>query len=351
MTAIAVDPEGVGLGVCGQRFWARARKRVKDSRAKRPLARKESRFWVVVIRQVLAAFRAAGVATVPWFQLDRGGDMGEVLLLAVEEGWRLTVRASADRRLVAAGAAAYLWPTLLRQRVLGRYWLDVPAGEGRRARRACMSVRACTVTLRLKHQWTKTVRTVTVGVVLTREVHTAPRGERALEWMLLTTAPLKCFKDAKAVIVGYSQRWKVEEFHHLWKSGRCHVEDTQLHTRSRIEKWATLLGSVAMRTLQLTHQARSQPELPADELLTRDEIDAVILLRKPRGYAVGAVPTLGQAVRWIAEIGGFMSHGKDSPPGKVTVGRGLDRIASAVELLQTLREPKKKGRAKRREQR
>lgn len=346
MTAIAVSPKGVGLGLCGQHFWTRVRKRIKDSRAKRPLAQKESRFWIVVAEQVLAAFKAAEVATVPWFQLDRGGDVGEVLLHAVAQGWRLTVRASSNRRIATTGGATYLWPMLQRQRVLGRYWLDVPAGKGRRARAACMSVRACTVTLRLRHQWTKKVRTVTVGAVLTREVLTTPRGEKPLEWMLLTTAPVRRFDDAKAVIDGYSQRWKVEEFHNLWKSGRCHVEDTQLHTRDRIEKWATLLSSVAMRTLQLTYEARSRPTLPADELLTRDEIDAIILLRKPAGFAVGQVPTLGQAVRWIAEIGGFMSHGKDAPPGKVTVGRGLDRIAAAVELLRALRRPTEKGRAK-----
>lgn len=347
MTAIAVSPEGVGLGVCGQHFWTRVRKRIRDSRAKRPMALKESRFWIVVAEQVRAAFNAAELATVPWFQLDRGGDIGEVLLHAVAQSWRLTVRASSNRRIATTGGATYLWPELRRQRVLGRYWLDVPAGKGRRARAACMCVRACTVTLRLKHQWTKKVRTVTVGAVLTREVHSAPRGEKRLEWMLLTTAPLANFEDAKAVIDGYAQRWKVEEFHNLWKSGRCHVEDTQLHSRERIEKWATLLSSVAMRTLQLTYQARSTPTMPADELLTRDEIDAVILLRRPKGVRVGHVPTLSQAVRWIAEIGGFMSHGKDSPPGKVTVGRGLDRIAAAVELLRALRGPTKKGRSKR----
>jgi len=347
MTAIAVSPGGVGLGICGQHFWQRALKRIKDTRAKRKLADKESRFWIVVAEQVLAAFRAVAVTCRPWFQLDRGGDIGGVLLHAVAKGWMLTVRASANRRLCIGGSTPYLWPTVQRQRLLGRYSLVVPAGPNRRARTARMSVRACTVTLRIKDQWTKKVRTVTVGAVLTREVHTTPQGETPLEWMLLTTAPLTCFEDARRVIDGYAQRWKIELFHNLWKSGRCRSEDSHLHTGERILKWVTLLGSVAMRTLQLTYQARETPEAPADELLSRDEIDAVILLRRPTGYGVGDVPTLGKVVRWIAEIGGFMNHGKLAPPGKLVVGRGLNRIAAAVELLRVLREPPKKSKATR----
>ena len=347
MTAIAVSPGGVGLGLCGQHFWRRALTRIKDTRARRKFAQKESRFWVDVANQVLAAFSTAKVRCVPWFQLDRGGDIGDVLLYAVDHDWRITVRASYNRRLCHGGSVPYLWPTVLKQPVLGRYALAVPEGTRRRARTATMSVRACTVTLRLKDQWTKKVRVVTVGAVLTREVHTTPHGETPLEWMLLTTAPRATFADARRVIEGYSQRWKVELFQNLWKSGRGEVEATRLHEGDRIQKWATILGSVAMRTLQLTYQARETPEAPADEMLSRDEIDAAILLREPKGYTVGDVPPLGLAVRWIAEIGGFMNHGKDAPPGKLVVGRGLDRIAGAVTVLEAQRRLKSKPKVKR----
>jgi hypothetical protein len=100
-----------------------------------------------------------------------------------------------------------------------------------------------------------------------------------------------------------------------------------------------------MRTLQLTFQARTTPEMSADELLSRDEIDAIILLRKPKGYATGDTPALGITVRWIAEIGGFTNKGKSVHPGKIVVARGLDRIAAAVELLGALRPAKKNRKA------
>jgi len=81
--------------------------------------------------------------------------------------------------------------------------------------------------------------------------------------------------------------------------------------------------------------------MPADEWLTPEEIDAVVLLRNPSGFDLGQRPTLGQVVRWIADIGGCMGGGKNRPPGKIVIGRGLERIASAVTLLELLRRRKR----------
>jgi hypothetical protein len=350
-SAIAVTAAGVALGLCAQLFWTRTGKTTRQVRRQRGFEQKETRYWVLVAQQVLENFRLAQSICRPWFQFDRGGDVGDVLYHAVEHDWLITVRAAQNRRLQSAVGTPHLWPTLLRQQVLGRYSLQVPASPQRRARIARMSVRACKVTLRLTDRWFKRKpRTVTLGAVLTREVGTTPRDDTPIEWVLLTTHTVDSFLDAKAVVDGYTQRWKVELFHNLWKSGRCNVEDTHLSAATRIQKWATLLASIAMRTLHLTHKSRETPDLPADEVLTRDEIDTIILLRKPKGYKPGDTPTLGQAVRWIAEFGGFMSQGKGIPPGKMVIGRGLNRIAAAVDLLKTLRAPKKTASSKRRGQ-
>ncbi len=273
-TAIAVSAAGVPLGVCGQEFWPNASRRTDD---KGNLEEKESRYWIVVAEQVMAAFCTSSNRSVPWFQFDCGGDMGEMLRHAVVNHWRITVRASWERRLNDPEEIRYLWDTLPRQPEMGLYALDVPVGKHREARVAHMSVRACAITLRLKDKQTGKIRTVTLDAVHTLEVVTTPTGEKPIEWMLLTTAPIANFADAGQVIDGYAQRWKVELFHQLWKSGRCNVEDNHLHTSERILKWATILASVAMRTLQLTYQARNTHELSADSLLSRDEIDAIIL--------------------------------------------------------------------------
>ena len=350
MTAIAVSPAGVPLGILGQLFWTRIARRIKDSRDKRAFANKESRYWVVVAEQVIAALKSQAGGCTPWFQFDRGGDIGEVLLHAVAHDWRITVRAAQDRRLAEGAQVRYLWRRLSGRAGLGRYKLVVAGTGSRGGRVGTMSVRACTVTLRLRDRRNKTYRTVTLGAVLAREVN-VPRGATGLEWLLLTTAPVTSFAQALAVVQGYVQRWKIELFHHLWKSGRCQVESSHLQHGEGIQKWATMLGSVAMRTMQLTYQARETPDAAASTLLSRDEIDAIILLRRPQKFGVGDDPPLGTTVRWIAEIGGFTNKSKATHPGKVVVGRGLDKIATAVQLLAVLRTPQPEAKEKRRGQR
>lgn len=336
LTAQAVAPDGTPVGLCGQRWWARrGRKRTHHHRRSR--AQKESRHWADVVAYLDDLFRTEAPGCTPWPQLDRGGDIGFVLVEAVDRGHLLTVRAAANRRLGSGAAAPYLWPHLQRQPVRGYTFLAVPALPARRARTARLAVRAAQVTLVVTDRRTSHQREVTLHAVWAKEVHTTPAGERPIEWMLLTTYPVEDFVDACVVLDGYATRWLAEEFHNTWKSGLCHVEETQLHAAARIQKWATVLASVAMRALRLSRLARTQPALPASQELTRDEIDATILLRRPAGYKPGDTPTLGEVVRWIADEGGYTGKSSGGPPGKIVIGRGLERIRVAAEVLERLR--------------
>jgi hypothetical protein len=343
MTAIAISSRGVALGVCGQKFWSRADRKIKHDRARRPFEKKESFNWVEVARQTMTNFVAHGGKCVPWFLFDRGGDIGDVLTIAVNANWRITVRATHNRRTQEGGEHRLLRAKLLSQPENGFYDLAVPEGKKRTKRVARMSVRASKVTFVLTHSWTGKKRTVTLNAVLAREVGTTPPGEACIEWLLLTTVAVNNFADAKLVIDGYAQRWKIELFHNLWKSGRCNIEQSRLHTADRIQKWATLLASVAVRTLRLTYLARTEPETPSDVEFSRDEIDAIILVREPKDYALGDTPPLGILVRWIAEYGGLTNKSKKIPPGKLVIARGLNRLASIVEVMPRLRSAWKKA--------
>jgi hypothetical protein len=86
--------------------------------------------------------------------------------------------------------------------------------------------------------------------------------------------------DAKAVLYGYTQRWRVEELHKTWKSGACNVEQTQLRTAHAVKVWATILAAVAARIERLKSLARTTPEQPANVELSSHEIKALVLLKR-----------------------------------------------------------------------
>lgn len=120
---------------------------------------------------------------------------------------------------------------------------------------------------------------------------------------------------------------------YTWKSGACHVEDSQLESFQSLAKWAILHLSVATREESLLRLSRTQPELPATEAFSRDQMDAAVALHRknhPKGPALGATPALSDLVRIIAGIGGFTASSKHKPGIKVFV-RGMQRIDAAAE--------------------
>lgn len=335
MNAIALNPAEIPLGLLEQKYWVRTEpSKNKQHRAKRKLCEKETGYWVEVADTVLERQSAGGFTTRPWFQLDREGDFRQMLQWGVDHvdrAW-LTARAHHNRRL-AGDAVRYLWPTIGATECRGQYELDVSAGPHRTARRATMSVRFARVELRLRDKWTNAYSQVSVWAVLANETSPVPDKEKRLEWMLLTTYPVESFSNALDVVRGYSKRWSVEEFHRTWKTV-CGVEQTQLRAKDRIAKWAVMLGTVAMRIERLKHLGRKTPDEPASVEFSREEIDAVILLREPKGYNMGDMPTVGQMVRWVADLGGYTGKSSGGPPGTVVLNRGLDYIASGVKVLE-----------------
>jgi hypothetical protein len=209
-----------------------------------------------------------------------------------------------------------------------------------------MTMRATTVTLAMHDAWTTSRCPMTVNAVWVRETSPAPRGESPLEWILLTNHSIDTLDDVKLVVFGYTQRWRIEDFHKTWKSGVCDVESTQLHAKAHVIKWATLLAAVAMRIERLKHLAREQPTLPASTELSAVEVEALILLKrkyKKRTEQISdAMPTMAEATLWIAELGGYTGKSSGGPPGSITIGRGLEHLLIAAEVIEALRSSKKK---------
>jgi hypothetical protein len=338
MSAIAVSPDGTPLGLAAQTWWARRGRARRKRIDRRALESRETHKWLMCMRPVVAAYDRIAPSCRPWFQIDRGGDSWPVLLEGLEPGRQLfTVRAAYDRRVEkkADEQQRYLWQTIEACPVMGRYELNVPAGPGRIGRKANIEVRARQVTLDLKEYLTKRHHLITVWAVLAREVDSAANAEHPIEWLLLTSYPVKRMEDARRVLFGYAQRWRIEEFHRIWKSGACRVEQTQLREKDAIVRWATILATVAVRILRLTYLARATPEVPATVEFRQSEIDAVLLLKRSKKYRPGDAPPIEEVVRLLAELGGYTGKSSGGPPGALVITRGLERIASVAELLES----------------
>ncbi|MCL2723538.1 MAG: IS4 family transposase [Polyangiaceae bacterium] len=217
MTALAVDSDGMPLGLLGQTWWARpvalkrSRKQKTGERRKKRPSEKETRYWLETLER--AAERLEEVGARGWFPLDREGDAWPTLLALSQSGHVFTVRSAWDRVVQTTGRdKQYFRRWVAASPSVGSYELDVPGHGGRTARRAHMVLRATQATLRLRDKRTGRIHPLTVHAVWVHEQGTTPVGEKPLDWMLLTNAPIESFEAACEVVRGYAMRWRIEDF-------------------------------------------------------------------------------------------------------------------------------------------
>lgn len=345
INALGLSPEGVPLGLFTQEWWARPpapvrtgskkKRRAQKAKSKRQRGpeEKETRHWLQAIEAATARAKETGAKL--WFEIDREADCQAILMKLTDSDHQFTVRGSWNRLIEDADEdGQHLLDWLARKAPQGAYQIDVPAGPNRTARRARMVIRWGQVVLRMGHALLE------INAVWAVEPRTCPAGEKPLDWLLLTSAEVRSFEQAREVVFGYTLRWRVESFHRTWKNGACKVEETQLRSQQAVTVWATLLAAVAARIERLKLLSRSDPEKPASVELDSYEIRALILLKreykKKTEVVPDTMPTIGQATRWIADLGGYTGRSSGGPPGSVTIRRGLDYIKPAAELLRRL---------------
>jgi len=341
ISALCVSPAGVPLGLGSQTWWTRPDAPAELSYELRPTEQKETRHWLTTMSQARECMRREAPKTRCWFQLDREGDAWPILMQADAEGHWFTIRGSHNRRVLdRRGGKTYLRSVLEKQGAGCTYQLPVSAGPKRTARMANMIVRACSVTFDLRDRRASRWFTKDVNAVWAREICTTPSGEAPLEWLLLTNHSIESAEEIARIVYGYSQRWRIEDFHRTWKRGACRVEETQLRSTGATIKWATVLAAVAVRIERLKHLSRSEPQRPGTDEFSAIELKAIVLLRfedQPKKRPPpDHVPTIGEATQWLAEIGGYTGKSSGGPPGSTVLARGLKQVQTAVRTLRAV---------------
>ena len=176
-----------------------------------------------------------------------------------------------------------------------------------------------------------------------QEIH-PPKGEKPIHWLLLTLLPVETLEQAQQIVTWYTYRWLVERFHYVLKSG-CKIEDSQLSQEVRLERLLAVYSLVAWRILRLTYQARITPDDPCTVALTELEWKALYAFTQRTQRPPKQPPTLRQAVRWIAQLGGFLGRKGDGEPGVKVLWRGWTRLQDIVETYALFHNPKDVGNA------
>jgi hypothetical protein len=329
-STLAVTPQALPLGVLDLSVWARPELEQSAKRAKRrPIAEKESHKWLTALRESVSMtpseIRLVTIA-------DREADIFELLAEADELSAEYVIRAAQDRRV--GGEVGLLWTQMAKQEVVGTVTVEVAARGGKAARQAELRVRVAHLTLQPPQRraddagiW---LEPLTVWALWLHE-EAAPEGVEPLDWLLLTNVPIQMWQDATERIGWYCLRSLIESWHKILKSG-CTIEDCRLESAERLKPYLTLMGIIAWRLFWLTHINRQLPDASCMMILADHEWKALYTAIHRRAILPPTPPTVRQAVRWIAQLGGFLGRKGDGEPGITTIWRGWSRLADLADL-------------------
>ena len=336
-STLAVSPEGQFFGLLDAHCWARPKhkkSRRARSRHKKDISQKETFRWLESFRHVEQL--AKSYPQHQWVNIeDREGDIYEVLREATAPGYRagLLVRARHDRPLLNQRGKS-LFKYMRRHPEAGTYTVCVPRHENQPSREAILSIRFASVSFP-SPRYHSGRPDITLWAVWAQEID-PPTGQKPIRWCLLTTVPVRTLADAIERIQWYVKRWTIEEYHRVLKSG-CKVEARQLLTRARLQRALAIDMVVAWRIMDLNKAARLQPDAPADQWLSTDEWQALYCYVHRTNQAPQTPPAIGQAVLWIAQLGGFLARKRDGHPGQMPLWRGLQRLKDIVGSWQVFR--------------
>ena len=335
---LAFTPSGVPLGLIDVQCWARdpAEFGKKHERKQRPIEEKESHKWLdsfTATQKVQSQCDQTQLVMVA----DRESDVYELFAQARGETAQLLVRAQHSRKLREEQAT--LWPHMAAQPVAGEIDIQVGRREEQAARTARLTIRHAAVEL-MPPQDRKALGPVKVWVVWAKE-ESPPQGIEALDWMLLTTVPTDTLEAASERLDWYAKRWGIEIYHRTLKSG-CQIENRQLGSADRLEACLAIDLVVAWRVMYLVLLGRELPEVPCTLYFDEMQWKALMVFTSRDPTPPSSPPTLREAVRRVAQLGGFLGRKSDGEPGAQSLWLGLQRlddIAVTYSILAPSRAP------------
>jgi hypothetical protein len=320
-SSLAVTEGGLPLGLAAVRFWTR--KEFKGTNALRgkinmtrgPIGEKESNRWVENLVDTTAALgepnRCVHIG-------DRAADIYELFCAANDVGTHFLVRTCVSR--VARDGTTRTDCVIESSEVKGLHRIEVRDRDDEFSE-AVLEIKYERMLVLPPDAKAKDYGPLTLTAIHAREKGARKNRDR-IDWKLLTDLPVRSREGAIEKLRWYAQRWKVELFHKILKSG-CKVEESLLRTAPRLVNLIATCCVLGWRIFWMTMMNRTNPSASPTVALTQLELE---LLDRLRDGAAAPAPALSDYIGRIARLGGYLARASDPPPGNIVMWRGLARL-------------------------
>ena len=351
----AICGDGIALGVVDQVLWTRTDASLESSAQERRAERKracfeekESSRWLEMLQSGEQFAR-----TVPNTQFvhlaDSEADISELFCEELPANFQTVIRGCKQHNVVSAfdvQTAQSLDATNVsdafekaavrhhrRVTVSNRDAPVLPDDQQRRrkqsrtAREATLCVKSIKVVLNgPRRSGGGSLPNVALNVIELLE-EKPPEGETPIHWLLYTTLAIESIEDIDEVIDAYTQRWAVELYFKTLKSG-MKIEQMKYETLARYQVAFAMLSVVAWRIEYLKSASRHDEASSCEKYFQPHEWKSVVIFATQTLPA--QPPTVGEFLRIIAQLGGFINKRAQGPPGSQTIWRGMREFDTIV---------------------
>lgn len=325
-SSLAITQEGLPLGLTAVKFWSRKQFKGRTRRRKAhnaPIEQKESMRW---LENLSAATELLGQPGRCVHIGDQESDIYDLLGTALEMKTHFLIRTRADR--LADGGPETIAEKIRQSPRRGRYRIQVRDKRGELAE-AVLEIRYRRVCLQSPKGKEKRYPEMVLTVIEARE-RAVPVDRDRIEWRLITDLAVDSLAEAVEKIQWYAQRWRIETFHKILKSG-CKAEDAKLRTKERLVNLLAVFCILSWRIFWLTMLNRCAPRLSPGLAFTALELHLLDMLVKDRPTAERGKRLLSCYLIKLAQLGGYLARNSDPPPGNMVIWRGLSRLVD-IEL-------------------
>lgn len=307
---------------------------------KEPFASKESYRWYRAALDSIARIRATGGNGRILVVSDQESDIYEVLTADFDEKSGVLVRSKGQRKVLDPvnpkkryGMREYLSGKAI-SKACYTFTLAAQKRKDREGRAAKMEVRWSKVKIAAPQGKKRELGDWVGYAVWTHELD-PPQGQKPIDWLLLTTFPIKNEGDALAMIQHYQWRWNAEQIFRTTKRKGFNVEESTLETGTSLIKLYLLALLTASKVIGLHQASKVSQPVPIKKAFTKDEVECMQALHQkyegktPKQKNPFETDTL-QWVYWIvARMGGWKPHEKQA--GVIVLTRGYQHFLKVYQ--------------------
>ena len=322
------------IGLANQHYYYRDKKvsGTRDEQQKRAFEDKETYRWKACFEQVKV--NIGDVSNVIDI-CDREADIYEYLDYHIKHQHRFLVRAKDNRILLEPNSKLKsLVETSPHQ---CGYSVDVKQRGGRKGRKAHMMLSYEAVSIK-KPKRAQGKDSLDLNVIICRETNTDVK--EPLCWILYTTEGINSSEDALRIVRYYELRWRIEEFHKVWKSDGTDVERLRLQRKNNITRTAIIQAFIAVRLMQLQEIAQNneQAKQISCEECAEKLTWQLLWMKIEKGTPVPAKPP---SLYWfyyaLAQLGGWYDSKRNGRVGIKVLWLGWFKLIDMVEAAELLK--------------